>query len=64
MNLKELKEIINLMKEHGLSEIELEKDGFKIRLKKSNGISVSGEEAFSQMMGAGQPLSQRLRGQS
>ncbi|MDD5679911.1 MAG: acetyl-CoA carboxylase biotin carboxyl carrier protein [Candidatus Omnitrophica bacterium] len=34
MNIKEIKEVINLMNENGLSEIELEKDGLKIRIKK------------------------------
>ena len=37
MNLKEIKEVIQLMNENGLSEIEMEKDGLKIRLKKSVG---------------------------
>ncbi len=35
MNIKEIKEVINLMNEFGLTEIELEKDGLKIRLKRS-----------------------------
>ena len=42
MNLKEIKEIINLMNEHGLTEIEVEKGDQKIKLKKS---SISGESA-------------------
>jgi len=37
MNLKEIKEMIQLMNENGLTELELEKDGLKIRLKKSAG---------------------------
>ena len=37
MTIKELKEMINLMQENGLTELEIEKNGFKIRLKK--GIS-------------------------
>ncbi len=48
MNLKELKEIINLMKEHGLTELEIEKEDCKIRLKKSNGQFVAHEEVFTQ----------------
>ena len=36
MNIKEIKEMIQLMNENDLSEIELEKDGLKIRLKKSS----------------------------
>ena len=37
MNIKEIKEMIQLMNENGLAEIELEKDGLKIRLKKGDG---------------------------
>lgn len=40
MNLKEIKEVIQLMNENGLSEIDIEKDGLKVRLKKSMGGSV------------------------
>ena len=35
MNIKEIKELINLMNENNLDEIEIEKEGNKIRLKKS-----------------------------
>ena len=35
MNLKEIKEIIALMNENGLCEIEIERDGLKLKLKKS-----------------------------
>ncbi|MBI4430460.1 MAG: acetyl-CoA carboxylase biotin carboxyl carrier protein [Candidatus Omnitrophica bacterium] len=34
MNLKELKEMINLMNENGLTELEIEKDNVKIKLRK------------------------------
>jgi len=34
MNIKELKEMINLMNENGLLEMEVEKDNVKIKLKK------------------------------
>ncbi len=37
MNLKEIKEMISLMDEHEISEFQLERDGFKVLLKK--GIS-------------------------
>jgi acetyl-CoA carboxylase biotin carboxyl carrier protein len=37
MNLKEIKEVLQLMAEHNLNEIEIEKDGLKIKLKKSYG---------------------------
>ncbi len=41
MNLKEIKEVIQLMNENQLSEFEIEKDGLKVRLKKG----VSGVES-------------------
>ena len=37
MNLKEIKEMITLMNENDLVELELERDGLKIMLKKSSG---------------------------
>jgi len=37
MNLKEIKEMIALMNENCLMELEVEKDGMRIRLKKSGG---------------------------
>jgi len=36
MNLKEIREIINLMNENDLTEIEVEREGTKIKLKKSS----------------------------
>ena len=36
MNVKEIKEMIQLMNENNLTELELEKDGLKIRLKKNS----------------------------
>ncbi len=35
MNIKEIKEILALMKEHDLCEIEIEKEGIKLKLKKN-----------------------------
>ncbi len=46
MNIKEIKEMIQLMNENGLTEFELEKDGLKIRLKKGAGGQI---EAFQEM---------------
>ena len=37
MNLREIKDLIGLMNEHKLTEIEIESEGTKIKLKKSNG---------------------------
>ncbi|MEK7868212.1 MAG: hypothetical protein AAB157_02425 [Candidatus Omnitrophota bacterium] len=36
MNLKEIKELIALMNENELMELEVERDGMKIRLRKSS----------------------------
>ncbi len=36
MNIKEIKEMINLMNENGLVELEVEKEGMRIRLKKTS----------------------------
>jgi len=57
MNIKEIKEVINLMNENGLTEIELEKDGLKIRLKKGPGGAVEtavSEQAAQSMQPAPQ----------
>lgn len=35
MNLKDIKEIINLMNENDVAEIEVERDGLKLKIKKS-----------------------------
>ncbi len=42
MNLKELKELIALMNEHQLVEIELEREGMKVRLRKAGTGSEEG----------------------
>jgi len=36
MNLKEIKELINLMNENGLMELEIEREGTRIRIRKSS----------------------------
>jgi oxaloacetate decarboxylase alpha subunit len=36
MNIKEIKEMINLMNDNGLVELEIEKEGMRIRLKKTS----------------------------
>ena len=35
MNIKEIKEMITLMNENDLMELEIEKDGMRVKLKKS-----------------------------
>jgi len=44
MNIKEIKEIINLMNENNLTEIEVEKEGLKLRLKKGAGGEIVMED--------------------
>ncbi len=39
MNLKEIKELLALMNEHNLAEVEYEKDGVKLKLRKSGGTA-------------------------
>lgn len=41
MNIKEIKEMISLMNENGLTELEVEKDGMRIRLKKTGSTAES-----------------------
>ena len=43
MNIKEIKEMLNLMNENSLVELEIEKDGTRIRLKKAT----AGPENYS-----------------
>jgi acetyl-CoA carboxylase biotin carboxyl carrier protein len=43
MNIKEIKEMIALMNENGLMELEIEKDGMRVKLKKTGASS----EGFS-----------------
>ncbi len=53
MNIKEIKEMIQLMNENNLTELELEKDGLKIRLKKSGSGSI--ESSVSQEISSAAP---------
>jgi acetyl-CoA carboxylase biotin carboxyl carrier protein len=51
VDLKDIKAIIDLMKKNSVSEFELEKQDFKIRLKRGmNGGVVSGEEGGPQVI--------------
>lgn len=47
MNLKEIKEVIQLMNENNLNEIELEKDGLKIRLVRGYKPAMQGVQEMS-----------------
>ncbi len=50
MNIKELKELIALMNDHQLVEIELEREGMKIRLRKSGSGAVVEEGGSPERM--------------
>jgi len=56
MNVKELKEMIALMNENGLTEIEIEREGQRIKIKKgfSGSSEVTQERIFIQPQQAGQ----------
>lgn len=56
MTLKELKEMINLMEEHSLSEIEIEKEGLKIKLKRGPSEKVVSEQVIPQIQMAPIPV--------
>ena len=57
MDLKDIKAIIDLMKKNSVSEFEMEKEGFKIRLKRNGGAgpAVQYEDA-PQIIYASQPV--------
>jgi acetyl-CoA carboxylase biotin carboxyl carrier protein len=46
VDLKDIKAIIDLMKKNSISEFELEKEGFKIRLKRGTGQTVAGDDSI------------------
>ena len=51
MDLDEIKEILDMMREHDLAEFELERDGVKLRLRKqSSGTWTSATPAQGRMM--------------
>ena len=58
MNLKEIKEMIALMNENNLTELELERDGLKIRLKKSAAGGYTTEQIIVHQAPAGIPAMQ------
>ncbi|MFA5168502.1 MAG: acetyl-CoA carboxylase biotin carboxyl carrier protein [Candidatus Omnitrophota bacterium] len=54
MNIKEIKELLELMAEHNLGEIEIEKDNAKIKLRKmsNGGIMMQGTPQMTAPIGA------------
>lgn len=55
MNIKEIKEMINLMNENSLTELEVEKEGMRIRLKKGSQGEVTMQDGAAKMVFAPQP---------
>lgn len=47
MNIKEIKEMLQLMQEHQLTEVEIEKDGLKLKLKKGPSGKIITEEVHA-----------------
>ena len=52
MYIKEIKDMINLMNENGLTELEIEKEGVRIRLKKGAGGAYEKAVEFAPAPGA------------
>lgn len=55
MNIKEIREILQLMEDHELSEIEIEKDGSKIKLRKGAAGRIIAEQLPVPVSGAAVP---------
>ncbi|MFH0764240.1 MAG: acetyl-CoA carboxylase biotin carboxyl carrier protein [Candidatus Omnitrophota bacterium] len=55
MYIKEIKDMINLMNENGLTELEIEKEGVRIRLKKGAGGGYEKAVEFVSAAGAQMP---------
>ncbi len=59
MNFDELKQILDMVREHELTEFELERDGLKIRIKKNGGthgaVAVNGAGAPPQVVVSAPP---------
>jgi acetyl-CoA carboxylase biotin carboxyl carrier protein len=56
MDFDEINRILDLVREHELSEFELEREGFKIRIKKGHLVQVSGGFMPAAVPGMPQPL--------
>jgi acetyl-CoA carboxylase biotin carboxyl carrier protein len=41
VNMEELRELIGLLRDNGLAELELENEGFRVRLRRESGVSES-----------------------
>ena len=62
MNLDDIREVLQLVREHDLAEFELERDGLKIRIKKGpsgdyvvHPAAAHGPAVFAPALGTAQP---------
>jgi len=53
MNFDEIKQILDLVREHELAEFELEQDGMKIRVRKEAGVQVAAAPSMTPVQPAG-----------
>ena len=56
MDLDEIKKILELMRENGLAEFELEQEGVKLRLRKDSGLQWTGHAPISPSPGYVTPV--------
>jgi acetyl-CoA carboxylase biotin carboxyl carrier protein len=45
VNMEELRELIALLRDNGLAELELEREDFRVRLRREGGVSFSGDHS-------------------
>jgi acetyl-CoA carboxylase biotin carboxyl carrier protein len=62
MEFDEINRILEMVREHELSEFELEREGFKIKIKKGTGVNASGPFAVSMVPQAAPPIPQGVPG--
>lgn len=55
MNIKEIKEMIHLMNENNLTELEIEKEGLRVRLKKGLEGQIAVEQFFPKQASSSTP---------
>ena len=58
MEFDEINRILEMMREHELSEFELEREGFKIKIKKGTVVNASGPSAVPMAQQAAPPMPQ------
>lgn len=64
MDFDEINRILDMVREHELSEFELEREGFKIKIKKGSLVHTSAQYAVPMMQHAAPPAAQGAAGMS